>query len=68
MGCAPSIHVSQAGVMYCHGSEDSHSPQTSVAPAPPGTMAVTADGGQVKSHVITSWNTKHQNGLDQVER
>lgn len=26
MGCAPSIHVSQSGVIYCRDSDESHSP------------------------------------------
>ncbi|XP_060057002.1 high affinity cAMP-specific and IBMX-insensitive 3',5'-cyclic phosphodiesterase 8B-like [Erinaceus europaeus] len=36
MGCAPSIHVSQSGVIYCRDSEESASPrQTSGAPQGP---------------------------------
>ncbi|XP_066237813.1 high affinity cAMP-specific and IBMX-insensitive 3',5'-cyclic phosphodiesterase 8B isoform X7 [Saccopteryx leptura] len=27
MGCAPSIHVSQSGVIYCRDSDESHSPR-----------------------------------------
>lgn len=31
MGCAPSIHVSQSGVVYCRGSDEPSSPQQSAA-------------------------------------
>uniref|UniRef100_A0A8C3WGY3 Phosphodiesterase n=1 Tax=Catagonus wagneri TaxID=51154 RepID=A0A8C3WGY3_9CETA len=36
MGCAPSIHVSQSGVIYCRDSEESNSPRqtTSVSQGP----------------------------------
>ena len=41
MGCTPSIHVSQTGVVYCRESDDSNSPR----PSRPGVTAVTAVGG-----------------------
>lgn len=36
MGCAPSIHVSQSGVIYCRDSDESNSPRqtTSVSQGP----------------------------------
>nr|KAF6355708.1 hypothetical protein mMyoMyo1_014939 [Myotis myotis] len=36
MGCAPSIHVSQSGVIYCRDSDESNSPHhsTSLSPGP----------------------------------
>lgn len=39
MGCAPSIHVSQSGVIYCRDSDESNSPHhttgVSQGPEPP---------------------------------
>ncbi|XP_032069260.1 high affinity cAMP-specific and IBMX-insensitive 3',5'-cyclic phosphodiesterase 8B isoform X5 [Thamnophis elegans] len=31
MGCAPSIHVSQSGMIYCRGSDESNSPRQTAA-------------------------------------
>ncbi|KAL7853386.1 hypothetical protein AOLI_G00202300 [Acnodon oligacanthus] len=31
MGCAPSIHVSQSGVIYCRDSDESNSPRQTAA-------------------------------------
>ncbi|KAJ3605165.1 hypothetical protein NHX12_027215 [Muraenolepis orangiensis] len=43
MGCAPSIHVSQSGVIYCRDSDESNSPhQTTTTISHPGTTAATA--------------------------
>ncbi|XP_007472016.1 PREDICTED: high affinity cAMP-specific and IBMX-insensitive 3',5'-cyclic phosphodiesterase 8B isoform X4 [Lipotes vexillifer] len=40
MGCAPSIHVSQSGVIYCRDSDESNSPRqtTSVSQGPAGPL------------------------------
>ncbi|KAJ8405641.1 hypothetical protein AAFF_G00316210 [Aldrovandia affinis] len=40
MGCAPSIHVSQSGVIYCRDSDESNSPHqtTTISQAPATTL------------------------------
>ncbi|XP_022360439.1 high affinity cAMP-specific and IBMX-insensitive 3',5'-cyclic phosphodiesterase 8B isoform X6 [Enhydra lutris kenyoni] len=52
MGCAPSIHVSQSGVIYCRDSDESNSPRqtTSVSQgpaAPPHGLFVQTDAADV---------------------
>ncbi|XP_061822263.1 high affinity cAMP-specific and IBMX-insensitive 3',5'-cyclic phosphodiesterase 8B isoform X1 [Nerophis lumbriciformis] len=37
MGCAPSIHVSQSGVIYCRDSDESNSPHQTTAAVSQGT-------------------------------
>ncbi|XP_048359997.1 high affinity cAMP-specific and IBMX-insensitive 3',5'-cyclic phosphodiesterase 8B isoform X2 [Sphaerodactylus townsendi] len=39
MGCAPSIHVSQSGVIYCRDSDESNSPHQTATTVSQGTAA-----------------------------
>ncbi|KAJ7335874.1 hypothetical protein JRQ81_013815, partial [Phrynocephalus forsythii] len=39
MGCAPSIHVSQSGVIYCRDSDESNSPHQTTTTISQGTGA-----------------------------
>ncbi|KAL8203750.1 UNVERIFIED_CONTAM: hypothetical protein K2H54_060629 [Gekko kuhli] len=39
MGCAPSIHVSQSGVIYCRDSDESNSPHQTTTTISQGTAA-----------------------------
>ncbi|KAK0145195.1 High affinity cAMP-specific and IBMX-insensitive 3',5'-cyclic phosphodiesterase 8B [Merluccius polli] len=50
MGCAPSIHVSQSGVIYCRDSDESNSPhQTTTTISQQGAAAVALHGLFVKT-------------------
>uniref|UniRef100_A0A2C9K9X0 Phosphodiesterase n=1 Tax=Biomphalaria glabrata TaxID=6526 RepID=A0A2C9K9X0_BIOGL len=50
MGCTPSIHVSQTGVVYCRESEDSNSPH-------PSSLNATFHAASGHSHVIRGETT-----------
>ncbi|KAG9355067.1 hypothetical protein JZ751_001780 [Albula glossodonta] len=63
MGCAPSIHVSQSGVIYCRDSDESNSPHqtTTISQAP----ATTLHGLFIKTDTadsipsVVAYQTKH---------
>ncbi|XP_037340792.2 high affinity cAMP-specific and IBMX-insensitive 3',5'-cyclic phosphodiesterase 8B isoform X2 [Pungitius pungitius] len=53
MGCAPSIHVSQSGVIYCRDSDESNSPHQTTTISQ-GTTAATLHGLFVKTDAAES--------------
>ena len=59
MGCTPSIHVSQTGVVFCQDSDESSSPINSVSVATTKTTTTTAataagSAGSGVSHITTT--------------
>lgn len=54
MGCAPSIHVSQSGVIYCRDSDESNSPHQTTTTISQGTAAATLHGLFVKTDAADS--------------
>ncbi|XP_040053120.2 high affinity cAMP-specific and IBMX-insensitive 3',5'-cyclic phosphodiesterase 8B isoform X1 [Gasterosteus aculeatus] len=54
MGCAPSIHVSQSGVIYCRDSDESNSPHQTTTTISQGATAATLHGLFVKTDAAES--------------
>lgn len=61
MGCAPSIHVSQSGVIYCRDSDESNSPHqtTTISQGTAATLHglfIKTDAAETIPNVITYQN------------
>ena len=59
MGCTPSIHVSQTGVVYCRESDESNSPRPSSLSA---TQATAPHGHHFQQTVIASGSAGPSSG------
>uniref|UniRef100_A0A8C8LKL1 Phosphodiesterase n=1 Tax=Oncorhynchus tshawytscha TaxID=74940 RepID=A0A8C8LKL1_ONCTS len=72
MGCAPSIHVSQSGVIYCRDSDESNSPHqtTTISQGTAATLHglfIKTDAADTISSVIT-YQSRHSGTNSQRER
>lgn len=66
MGCAPSIHVSQSGVIYCRDSDESNSPHqtTTISQGTAATLHglfIKTDAAETIPSVITYQNRHSRN-------
>lgn len=66
MGCAPSIHVSQSGVIYCRDSDESNSPHqtTTISQGTAATihgLFIKTDAAETIPSVITYQNRHSRN-------
>lgn len=66
MGCAPSIHVSQSGVIYCRDSDESNSPHqtTTISQGTAATLHglfIKTDAAETIPNVITYQNRHSRN-------
>ncbi|XP_037608615.1 high affinity cAMP-specific and IBMX-insensitive 3',5'-cyclic phosphodiesterase 8B isoform X1 [Sebastes umbrosus] len=67
MGCAPSIHVSQSGVIYCRDSDESNSPHqtTTISQGTAATLHglfIKTDAAEtIPSSVINTYQNQNQN-------
>lgn len=73
MGCAPSIHVSQSGVIYCRDSDESNSPHqtTTISQGTAATLHglfIKTDAAETIPSVITYQNRHSRNSSHRGER
>ncbi|KAK7895908.1 hypothetical protein WMY93_021233 [Mugilogobius chulae] len=73
MGCAPSIHVSQSGVIYCRDSDESNSPHqtTTISQGTAATLHglfIKTDAAETIPSVITYQNRHSRNNSYRGER
>uniref|UniRef100_A0A3B5MVR5 Phosphodiesterase n=1 Tax=Xiphophorus couchianus TaxID=32473 RepID=A0A3B5MVR5_9TELE len=73
MGCAPSIHVSQSGVIYCRDSDESNSPHQTTTISQ-GTAAATLHGLFIKTDAaetipsVITYQSRHSRNNSHRER
>ncbi|XP_054908408.1 high affinity cAMP-specific and IBMX-insensitive 3',5'-cyclic phosphodiesterase 8B isoform X1 [Poeciliopsis prolifica] len=74
MGCAPSIHVSQSGVIYCRDSDESNSPHQTTTTISQGTAAATLHGLFIKTDAaeaipsVIAYQSRHSRNNSHRER
>ncbi|KAM8872562.1 high affinity cAMP-specific and IBMX-insensitive 3',5'-cyclic phosphodiesterase 8B isoform 2-T2 [Synchiropus picturatus] len=66
MGCAPSIHVSQSGVIYCRDSDESNSPHqtTTISQGTIHGLFIKTDAAES----VLAYQSRHSRGSSQRER
>lgn len=72
MGCAPSIHVSQSGVIYCRDSDESNSPHqtTTISQSTTATLHglfIKSDAAETIPSVIT-YQSRHSRNNSSRDR